>query len=300
MSRTLRFVVTGTSGKIARSLIASAAAAGVDVQAVGRPRLDLTDLDSLAPAIRAARPDVLVSAAAYTSVEGSEAEPDLATAINVRGAEAIATCARSLDIPIIHLSSAYVFNGAQSAPYRECDPAEPICAYGRSKLMGERAVAAAHPEHVTLRLSWVYSPFGWNFVTAMLQQAERTSNVRVVGDQIGNPTSATDVANGIIAVGRNLISGSPRRECYGTFHLSTPDPITPAAFAAVIFANSAKCSGPKANVIPITHAEYTSKLRRPANIALDSTKIAEVHGISLPSLDASLRACIEQILEKRA
>ena len=300
MSPTLRFVVTGTTGKIARSLVANAAAAGVEVLAVGRPSLDLTDLDSLAPAIRASRPDVLVSAAAYTNVEGAESESDLASTINVHGAEALANCARSLGIPIIHLSSSYVYDGMQSAPYRECDPTEPLCTYGRSKLMGERAVAGAHPEHMNLRLSWIYSQFGWNLVTAMLRQAERSSNVRVVADQIGNPTSAADVAGGIIAVGRNLVLGKPQRESYGTFHLSAPDIITPAAFAAAIFAKSAKCGGPTANVIPITRAEYTSKLRRPANAALDSTKIAEVHGVLLPTLDAPLHACIEQILEKRA
>jgi dTDP-4-dehydrorhamnose reductase len=300
MSSMLRIVVTGTTGKIARSLVAGAAAAGVEVQAVGRPALDLTDLDSLAPAIRAARPDVLVSAAAYTNVEGAESESDLASITNVRGAEALANCARSLGVPIIHLSSSYVYDGVQSAPYRECDPTEPLGTYGRSKLMSERAVAAAHPEHVNLRLSWIYSQFGWNFVTAMLRQAERSSNVRVVGDQIGNPTSAADVAGGIIAVGRNLVLGKPQRESYGTFHLSAPDIITPAAFAAAIFAKSGKRGGPTANVIPITRAEYTSKLRRPANAALDSTKIAEIHGILLPALDAPLHACIEQILEMRA
>jgi dTDP-4-dehydrorhamnose reductase len=300
MSPRLRIVVTGTTGKIARSLVANAAAAGVEVRAVGRPSLDLADLDSLASAIAAARPDVLVSAAGYTDVEGAESEPDLAGTINVRGIGALAHCARRLGVPIIHLSSSYVYDGMQSTPYREGDPTEPLSTYGRTKLMGEQAVARVHPEHVNLRLSWIYSQFGRNFVTAMLQQAERSNNVRVIGDQIGNPTSAADVASGIIAIGRNLVSGSPRRESYGTFHLSAPDIITPVAFAAAVFAKSAKCGGPTATVIPITRAEYTSKLERPANAALDSTKIARVHGILLPTLDAPLQACIEQILRERA
>jgi dTDP-4-dehydrorhamnose reductase len=300
MSPRLRFVVTGTTGKIARALLAGAAKAGVEVEAVGRPVLDLTDLDRLAPAIRAARPDVLVSAAGYTHVEAAETEPDLAGAINVGGAEALARCARGLAIPIIHLSSSYVFDGTKTAPYRECDPAEPIGAYGRSKLLGEQTVAAAHPEHVILRLSWVYSPIGWNFVTAMLRQAQATCTVQVVGDQIGNPTAAADIADGIIAVGRNLVLGSPLPESYGTFHLATPDAITPAEFAAAVFAESAARGGPTAEVVPIAHAQYTLKLRRPANAALDCTKIAAVHGISLPSLEAPLRACIAQVLEKSA
>jgi dTDP-4-dehydrorhamnose reductase len=300
MNSSLRFVVTGTTGKIARSLIASAAAAGVEVAAVGRPSLDLTDPDSLAPAIGAARPDVLVSAAGYADVEGAESEPDLATTVNVRGAQALASCARRLGIPIIHLSSSYVYDGLQSTPYREGDPTAPLGTYGRTKLMGERAVARVHPEHVTLRLSWIYSEFGRNFVTAMLRQAEQSSSVRVVGDQIGNPTSAADVASAIIAVGRNLLLRRPPSESYGTFHLSAPDIITPVAFADAIFAKSAKCGGPTATVIPITRAEYTSKLERPANAALDSAKIARVHGISLPTLDVPLQACIEQILGKQA
>jgi dTDP-4-dehydrorhamnose reductase len=299
MSASLRMVVTGTTGKIARSLCQRVAADGVEVVAVGRPSFDLARPDSIAPVIRAARPDVLVSAAGYTTVEQAETEPELANAINVRGAQALAECARDLGIPIIHLSSAYVFDGLQPTPYREHDPARPVGSYGRSKLMGERAVAQAHPQHVILRLSWVYSPFGRNFVTAMLRQAERDSEVRVVKDQTGNPTAATEIADSIVAIGRRLASGGLPPDRYGIFHLAAPCLLTPAAFATRIFDLSAACHGPTAKVAPIPQAEYVSGFRRPANIALDSSKIADTYGIPLPSLDVPLRACIEQILEQR-
>jgi dTDP-4-dehydrorhamnose reductase len=300
VSAAVRFVITGISGKIAQSLVGRAAAGNVDVEAVGRPSLDLTDPDSIAPAIHAARPDIIVSAAAYTNVERAESEPNLATAVNIRGAEALAICARSLDIPIIHLSSSYVFDGAQTMPYRETDPAEPLSVYGQSKLLGERAVAKVHPEHVILRMSWVYSAFGRNFVTEMLRQAKSSDTVRVVQDQIGNPASAVDIADAIFAVGKRIVSGRSTRENYGTFHLSAPDAITPTAFAAAIFAESGKCGGPKANVAAITRAEYASKHTRPKNAALDSTKIARVHGISLPPLERSLGMCIKRILGNQA
>jgi dTDP-4-dehydrorhamnose reductase len=300
VSPVVRFVVTGTSGKITRSLIQRAAAGDVGVETVGRPSFDLTIPGSIESSIRDTRPDVLVSAAGYTSVEGAETESDLAFAVNVRGAEALATCARNLGIPIIHLSSSYIFDGMQTTPYRESDSAEPTSVYGRSKLLGEQAVAEVSPEHVILRMSWVYGPFGRNFATEMLRQAKSSDTVRVVQDQIGSPTSAADIADAIITVGKHLVSGQSLRESFGTFHLSAPGTIAPTTFATAIFAESAKHGGPKANVVAITRAEYTTKLARPQNTSLDSTKIARVYGISLPPLEKSLGVCIEQILRSEA
>jgi dTDP-4-dehydrorhamnose reductase len=298
MNVPLRLMITGASGKIARSLAARSAGAGVEVQAIGRPKFDLSDPASLEIGLRAWRPDILISAAAYTSVAGAENDPQLAHTLNVSGAEALATYACRLGIPIVHLSSSYVFDGMKPLPYREVDPAGPINVYGNTKLLGEMAVARAHTEHVILRLSWVYGPSGWNFVTAMLEQAEKADEVRVVGDQIGSPTSVTDVADGIISVCKTLARDGHRREYFGTFHLAGPDVIAPAAFAAAIFSQSAKRGGPHANVVPISSEQY-SNLKRPPNTALDASKLAEVYGILLPPLETSLIPCIEQILESR-
>src|SRR5262249_2449090 len=156
------------------------------------------------PALRSARPDIVVSAAAYTAVDLAESHADEAKAINAAGAGEVARASASLGAPIIHLSTDYVFDGALDPPYREDHPTEPIGQYGRSKLAGEQAVAAANPDHVTLRIAWIYSPFGRNFVRTMLNLAATRDEIAVVADQHGAPTSAHDIADGVIKVARNL------------------------------------------------------------------------------------------------
>ncbi len=198
---------------------------------------------------------------------------------------------------MIHLSTDYVFDGAKPAAYVESDAVGPINAYGRSKANGERAVAAAHPHHVILRTSWVYSPFNRNFVRTMLELAHRQGEVRVVADQVGNPTAAADIADGILTVARNLVE---RRddERYGTFHMAASGTTTWAEFATAVFAASAERGGPSARVVPVSSAEYQTPARRPANSRLDCAKIARVHGVSLPHWQSSLGPCVGRILEQ--
>ena len=298
MSR-MRIAVTGTKGQVARSLVESGPAGGIDIVAVGRPVLDLADLRTIAPAIAAARPDALVSAAAFTDSERAEAEPDVAQALNADGAATLASCARDLGIPIIHLSTDYVFDGAKPTPYQETDPVAPLSVYGRTKVAGELAVAAAQPAHAILRISWIYSPFAHNFVKTMLRLAGERAEVRVVADQVGNPTAAADVAAGILTVARNLVERPERAERYGLFHMASAATATWAEFAEAVFACSAARGGPTARVVPITSAEYASRVRRPANSRLDCAKIAAVHGIVLPPWRVSLRTCVDRLLEQR-
>jgi len=299
MMATMRIVVTGTKGQVARSLIEAGRERGVEVVAVGRPDLDLADPRTVAPAIAAARPDVLVSAAAYTDSERAEIEPDLAQTVNAVSAGALAACARNLGIPIIHLSTDYVFDGAKPAPYRETDPTAPLSSYGRSKVAGELAVAAAHAEHVILRVCWVYSPFGRNFVKTMLKLAGARDEIGVVTDQLGNPTAAADIAAGILAVAGNLIAERGGAERHGTFHMAAEGDTTWAEFAEAIFSYLAERGGPTARVAPITTAEFPSRVRRPANSRLDCSKIAAVHGVVLPPWPVSLRTCLDRLLEQR-
>jgi dTDP-4-dehydrorhamnose reductase len=298
MSR-LRIAVSGTRGQVVQSLAAAGAAHGVEIVTVGRPLLDLADPQTIEAAIAPAGAQVLVSAAAYTDAAGAEAEPHIAEAVNVRGAEALALCARKLQIPIVHLSTAYVFDGTNPAPYRETDHVNPINAYGRTKAIGERAVAAAQPHHVILRTSLVYSPFGRNFLTAMLALARQRNEIAVVDDQTVDPTSADDFAKGILTVARNLIEGHGGEARYGVFHIASHGAATPAELAIAIFAAAAERGGPSARVIPTTRADYESRVRRPANARLDCSKIAAVHGVALPSWRSSLPACINRILEKQ-
>jgi dTDP-4-dehydrorhamnose reductase len=296
----IRITVTGIHGQVARSLAERAVGSDeFQVTCVGRPTLDLAALDQvkLAAAIGAA--DVLVSAAAYTDVNRAEAEPDLAERVNARAPGVLAAFAKARGIPLIHLSTDYVFDGTKPTAYTELDPINPINAYGRSKAAGERIVAATDAHHVILRTSWIYSPFNRNFVRTMLALARKQSEVRVVSDQIGHPTSAADIADGILTVARNLAAGHGDDRC-GTFHMAADGSASWADFAAAVFAASAERGGPSARVVPIASTEYQTPARRPANSRLDCAKIARVHGVSLPHWQSSLGPCVGRILERGA
>ena len=175
----------------------------------GRPQLDLAAPGIVRSAILAARPDVVVSAAAYTAVDQAEDEPERAFAINAKGAGAVASAAAEAGAAVIHLSTDYVFSGDGRGEYAETDATDPQSVYGRSKLEGEKAVEAANPRHVILRTAWVYSPFGRNFVKTMLGLASQRDHVRVVADQWGNPTSAADIADGILRIAKTIGADRP-------------------------------------------------------------------------------------------
>ena len=200
----MKVLVIGAQGQLARSLLEVAKSADTSVVAVGRPQLDLLKPDTVSRAIEDAASDVVINTAAYTAVDKAEAEPELAYAINAEGAGRVAEACARKNIPLIHISTDYVFNGALARPYREDDQTAPLGVYGQSKLEGERRVADVWQRHVILRTAWVYSPFGHNFVKSMLRLAANQAEIGVVDDQIGNPTYAPHLAAGILAVARQI------------------------------------------------------------------------------------------------
>lgn len=293
-------VVTGREGQVVRSLIERSAGQEIEVVCLGRPELDLTASPaSIRSAIEGAKPDVLVSAAAYTQVDKAEAEPELAFAINQDGPRALAAAARGLEIPLVHLSTDYVFDGTKPSPYVEDDPAAPQGIYGASKLAGERAVLAENDNSAVLRTAWIYSPFGANFVKTMLRLAQDREEVRVVADQTGNPTSALDIADSIFRVAANLLNG-PEREKRGIFHMTGATEASWADFAEAIFEISANAGGPTATVKRIGTADYPTAARRPANSRLDSGKLERVHGARLPEWRSSLKDVVLRLLQPGA
>lgn len=295
----MRIAVTGRSGQVVRSLLEKGAAAGHEIIALGRPVLDLADPASVAPALAAASPDVIVSAAAYTAVDKAESERDLAYAINGAGAGAVADAARGLAVPLIHISTDYVFDGALDHPYVESDPTGPTGVYGGSKLAGEQAVLKAYGSNCAiLRVAWAYSPFGSNFVRTMLGLAVDRDEVGVVADQIGNPTSALDMADGILRVAANLLGdGDPALR--GLFHMTASGDASWADFAQAIFATSAEQGGPTARVRRIGTADYPTPARRPANSRLNCDRIARVHGVVLPDWRRSLAPVMARLHSAR-
>ena len=201
----MRLYVIGGEGQVARSLREAAALDENIVFGYGaRPEVDLLQPSSIEKALADFRPDVVINPAAYTAVDKAESEPDQAFALNRDGARAAALAAAQQGVPVIHLSTDYVFDGKKQGAYIESDPVAPQGVYGRSKLEGELAVAEANPKHIVLRTSWVYSPFGSNFVRTMLRLAEQRDRLRVVDDQLGCPTYAPDIAGAIIAIARQV------------------------------------------------------------------------------------------------
>jgi dTDP-4-dehydrorhamnose reductase len=295
MSR-LKVLVAGGSGQVARALVETAPAAGVDVVALGRPHLDLTDPVSIEAALQSAAPAIVINAAAYTAVDQAETDEAGAFALNAEGAGLLAAAAARAGAPILHLSTDYVFSGDMPAPYREEDQPAPTGAYGRSKLAGEAEVAAANPRHAIFRTAWVYSPYGKNFARTMLRLAETRGELSVVHDQIGNPTSAHDIARALWDVTCQL-AGDPSALKPGVYHMTSSGEASWAEFAEEIFRVSAACGGPAARVRRISTAEYPTPTRRPANSRLDCSKLAAQFGIILPHWQESTQACIQQLVK---
>jgi dTDP-4-dehydrorhamnose reductase len=293
----MRIAVTGKQGQVVSSLLERGPAAGVEIIAIGRPELDLADAGSILTALEAIKPDAIVSAAAYTAVDKAESEPEQAFAVNAQGAGAMARAAATLGVPLIHLSTDYVFAGDKQEPYVETDETGPVSVYGISKLEGEKQIAAATPNHAILRTAWVYSPFGANFLKTMLRLAETRDSLRVVGDQQGQPTSALDIADAVIAIARRMVDDDDAA-LRGIFHLTATGSGTWADFAEAIFAGLKARTSKAITVERITTADYPTPAKRPANSRLSTAKLAQVYGITLPDWQLSTETVLGRLLSQ--
>ncbi|MEQ1612724.1 MAG: dTDP-4-dehydrorhamnose reductase [Hyphomicrobiaceae bacterium] len=298
MSAPLRIALIGAKGQVATSLARVLPASGFDVTVLARPDFDLTDPQSIAAAIIAAKPDVVINPAAHTAVDRAEDEPDLAFAINRDAAGAIAAAAASVGAVIVHYSTDYVFDGQQSRPYIETDPTGPQGVYGASKLAGEQAVAAANPRHVILRTAWVCSADGANFLKTMLRLAAERPELKVVDDQHGSPTFAADIASATARIATTCATQAAGAPAFGVFHLVSQGEVTWCGFARAIMASSKVRGGPSVPVHAITTADFPTKARRPAYSKLDTGKLARVHDIQMPSWQAALDLCLDGMIGK--
>ena len=292
----VRVLVTGREGQVAQSLADSTTAhAGIELTFAGRPQLDLLEPETVRASILAARPDIVVSAAAYTAVDQAEDEPDRAFAINAAGARAVAQAAAEAGAAVIHLSTDYVFSGDGEGDYAETDATDPRNVYGLSKLEGEIAVAQANPRHVILRTAWVYSPFGRNFIKTMLALARERDRVRVVADQWGNPTAAADIADGILRIAKTIAADGQAGR-HGIFHLAGQGAASWADLARQVFAQSAGLGGPSAEVEEIATADYPTKARRPKNSRLSCQKLVDAYGWRPPPWQESCDAVVARLV----
>jgi dTDP-4-dehydrorhamnose reductase len=291
-------LVAGKTGQLARCLVDVAEQRALPIIAFGRPDFDLEDTDSITRAVDAALPRAIVNAAGYTAVDRAESEPERAFAVNRDGAERLAATARRLQVPFLHVSTDYVFDGRKSSAYFEDDIPCPLGVYGRSKLEGELAVMDTNPDALVFRTSWVYSPYGTNFLKTVLRLADTRDVVRVVDDQRGAPTAAIDVASTIIdALGQVNEKNVQARA--GVYHVTAAGETTWYGFAKVIFSGWHD-RGHRVPVLEsITSADYPSRVERPANSRLDCGKTDRVFGIRMPLWSMSVGACLDVLAASR-
>ncbi len=270
----MRALLFGPGGQLGRELQDRAAAHGVSLVLVDRAMADLTDAGAVARAVQDADVDIVINAAAYTAVDQAETEEAVAQAVNAAAPAAMARACAARGLPLIHVSTDYVFDGAGSAPWRETDPVGPIGAYGRSKLAGEAAIAEVGGRHLIVRTSWVFSPYGRNFVKTMLSLAGRPE-LRVVDDQHGRPTAAGDLAEALLVAARRMVE-TPDGPVQGLLHFAGEGATTWRMFAEAIFAAA---GGAAPTIVPVTTSEYPTPARRPANSVLDCTRVEALLGL---------------------
>lgn len=285
----MKVLVTGVGGQLARS-IAERWAGERDMQIVvaGRPDLDLEVPGSAAQRIAAEVPDLVVNTAAYTAVDEAEDELRRADRINADAAGEIAAAAHAAGARIVHLSTDYVFDGRSSAPYAEDAPIGPLNAYGRSKLAGEEQVRSAAPDHLIVRTAWLYSPFGRNFVRTMMNAARARATLRVVHDQRGCPTSALDLADGLLAAVRSWHGGS-------TYHFAGAGETSWCGFAAAIMEECRRRGLPAAKIAPIATADWPTRAERPRSSTLDCSKFERDFGFPMREWRRSLPTVVERL-----
>jgi dTDP-4-dehydrorhamnose reductase len=291
----MRVLVTGREGQLVQSLVErSRGRSGVEIVAMGRPELDLELPRTLRSALLATRPDLVVNAAAYTAVDQAEDEPDRAFRVNADAAAELAAAASEAGAGFVQISTDYVFDGSAQGPYSETAPVRPLGVYGRSKLLGEQQVRDAHPGATIVRTSWVYSPYGRNFVKTMLSLAESRNELSVVADQHGCPSSALDLADGLLALVAARAGGGASG-AGETYHLAGTGTANWAELAASIFEEAAARGLPSAAVRPISTAEWPTRAERPRNSVLDSSKFDRDFGYRAPHWRASVAEVVERL-----
>jgi dTDP-4-dehydrorhamnose reductase len=290
----MRILVTGANGQVGWELSRCAVKQGLDILALDRAALDVTDQSAVKGEVSASGASVVVNAAAYTAVDQAESEPELAFAVNRDGPAYLASACAEVGIPLIHISTDFVFDGQKQGPYLETDQVSPLSIYGKSKASGEIAAREGLRQHIILRTSWVYGVHGHNFVKTMLRLGREKEVVQVVADQMGCPTSAVDVAETILTIISRF--GQSHQVPWGTYHYCGEGVTSWYGFAEAIFAVAAAYVALKVRrVEPITTADYPTPAKRPANSVLDCSLVKKSFGIVPKSWNKSLATMVQQL-----
>lgn len=291
----MKILVCGADGQLGLCLKDAFAETSADVTFCNRQMLDITNVDSVQEILKKIQPQIVINAAAYTAVDRAESDAQQAFAINEQGPKNLAIATELLNIPLIHISTDYVFDGTSSQAYKPCDKTSPVSVYGRSKLAGELIVQAINYKHIIIRTSWVFSEYGNNFVKTMLRLFGARESVSVVADQIGSPTYAGDLARGIIAVCEKV--SHPSFNAWGTYHFSSPEQVSWYDFAVSI----ERCAVQQGyvlalqNLLPITTEQYPTPAKRPAFSLLDCQSFSNTFEFEMASYVTSLSAILTKL-----
>jgi dTDP-4-dehydrorhamnose reductase len=292
----MKLLVLGAQGQLGQELAALCAARGIAARLMTRRECDIADPSQVRAALDGARPSVIVNAAAYTKVDQAEKEASLAQRANCDGPALLAQASADHGIPLIHVSTDYVFDGSKPSAYVETDPVMPLGVYGLSKEAGERAIRSVQDRHIIVRTAWVYGVYGRNFLKTMLDLAASREGWGVVNDQVGNPTGTADLAEALLtAAEKSSRSGT----CWGTYHFAGQGDATWFEFAEEIVAAQAAFTGKRPVVKAISTEEYPTPARRPRNSRLNSDLFASVFGIRALPWRARTRNVVKAILAQR-
>jgi dTDP-4-dehydrorhamnose reductase len=293
-------LIAGESGQLAAALGEAAPSHGLAVRQVDRPVLDFDRPASIAAVFAETEPWLVINAAAYTAVDAAEDDADAAFRANRDGPAELARLCEAAGIPLIHISTDYVYDGLKGAPYVESDPPAPQGVYGASKLSGDHAVRAGCSRAIVLRTSWVYSPTGRNFVRTMLSVAQRTDRLRVVADQKGCPTSAPDLAEAILTIASRIKTDGWQNCFAGLYHAAGTGWTTWHDLAVATFQEAVRHGGPVPTVDPITTAEWPTRAQRPPDSRLNCDRLEATFGLRLPTWRDGLARTIDAVFANAA
>jgi dTDP-4-dehydrorhamnose reductase len=293
----MRILAAGWHGQIARAFMQTVPGRNdITAFAIGRPGLDICDIRSVERALGDIQPDVLINLAGYTDVDGAEAEPELAFALNSVGAGLLAEAAARRHVPIVHISTSYVFDGRKPSAYTETDFTEPSTIYGKSRLAGELAVQEANPKHVILRTGWIFSPFGRCFVSNILQRVQLGMPLKVVNDQYGNLTYAPHLVDVILAIAQQLTARPEEEKPWGVYHAAGAGTATWYDVAKEVLSALERLAKLSVSLEPISSAEYATRTERPPNSTLNCSKLERTFGVKLPPWQTGVHECVKRLL----
>jgi dTDP-4-dehydrorhamnose reductase len=293
----MKILLTGSNGQVGFELNKKLSALG-DVIATDREELDLTNLNAIRTFIDQTRPDIIINPAAYTAVDKAESEPDLAYRINTLAPEVLATMARELDIPFIHFSTDYVFDGLKKDAYVETDLTNPQSVYGKTKCEGEEKIRK-HAKHIILRTSWVFGSHGNNFLKTMLRLMQEKDSLNIVGDQWGSPASVKMLADVTFRIVDTIIKNKNFND-YGTYHVTSDGETNWQQYASLIASELIKLNvkikcGPD-QIHSIITSEYPTAAKRPLNSRLNTNKIKKTFMLELPHWESEVKKFLREII----